>query len=89
MLRHRLRVEATLDEVISALNDTDFVEADTYETLKTVRLRDGIGMLREIGGCCEIDLFDEDYGVEVDRMVEHLRNRGLSVDQMSVTERRE
>ena len=37
--------------------------------------------MREVDGRCEIDLFDEDEGVEVARMVGVLRDAGLVVEQ--------
>ena len=83
MLRHRIRVQATLDVIVEILDGTDFVAAHTYERLKTVQLDEGVGTLRERDGWCEIDLFDEDDGVEVARMVAVLRDAGLVVEHQT------
>ena len=81
MLRHRIHVHADLEAVLAILDRPDFVAAQTHERLKTVQLQEGVGTMREVDGRCEIDLFDEDEGVEVARMVGVLRDAGLVVEQ--------
>ncbi len=79
MLRHRIVVRSRLDALVATFARTGFVTADTHELLKVVRIRDGIGTLREVAGDCVIDLFDDGDGAEVARLVEWLRGDGLVV----------
>lgn len=79
MFRHRIVVEAGLHDVVAAFHRTDLVSADTHEMLKIVRLDNGIGTVRQVGEECVVDLFDDDEGVEVARLVEALRAEGFVV----------
>lgn len=79
MLRHRIVVDASLADLVAVIEGTDFVEIDTHEVLKIIRVRDGIGAVREIEEACVIDLFDDADGDEARRMVAVLREGGFVV----------
>jgi hypothetical protein len=85
MLRHRIVVEADLHDVVAALHRTDLVGVDTHELLKIVRFAHGIGTLRQVGEECVVDLFDDDDGAEVARLVDALRADGLVVHHETLT----
>ena len=84
MLRHRIVVEAGLDDLVAVIEGTDFAEIDTHEVLKIVRVRDGIGAVREDGSGCIIDLFDDADGDEARRLVAALRDGGYVVHHDAV-----
>jgi hypothetical protein len=79
MLRHRIVVEAGLDDLVAVVEGTDFVAIDTHELLKVLRVRDGIGAVREVDGACIIDLFDDADGDEARRLVAAVRDGGYVV----------
>ena len=77
MLRHRIHLSTHVDDVIEALNQLDFVEVYDNDSLKTIRLTEAIGTFRSSREGCVIDLFDDDDGVEVKRLVAELDSRGF------------
>ena len=79
MLRHRMVVDATLHDLVTLFARTEFVTLDTHELLKIIRIPEGIGAVRELEDGCVIDLFDDDDGIEVQRMVRIMRDSGLAV----------
>jgi hypothetical protein len=84
MLRHHIHVQAPVAEVLQALDRADFAAATTDADLNVVRLIDSVGAARDDSGATTIDLFDEDEGVEVAHLVNHLRALGMGVDQETV-----
>ncbi len=84
MLRHRIVVQASLPDLAAHFAETDFVTLDTHELLKIVRIPEGIGAVREVEDGCMIDLFDDDEGVEVARMVQALRDAGFTVEHTTI-----
>lgn len=78
MLRHRISLPTHVDDVIAALSRLDFVEVYDHDSLKTIRLTDAIGTFRASGEGCVIDVFDDDEGVEVERLVAALDSQGLA-----------
>lgn len=81
MLRHHIHVQAPVADVLQALDQADFAAATTDANLNVVRLIDSVGAARNDAGGTTIDLFDEDEGVQVAHLVNHLRSLGLAVDQ--------
>ena len=78
MLRHRISLPTHVDDVVAALSQLDFVEIHEHDSLKTIRLPDAIGTFRASEEGCVIDVFDDDDGVEVERLVAALDSRGLA-----------
>ena len=81
MLRHHIQVKAPIADVLQVLDRADFAAATTDSNLNVVRLIDSVGAARSDSGETTIDLFDEDDGVHVAHLVNHLRSLGLVVDQ--------
>ncbi len=81
MLRHLIHVHAPIADVFHALDRSDFASAMTDGNLHIVKLSDGVGAARDVGEGTDIDLFDDEDGIQVGRLVGYLREGGMVVDQ--------
>ena len=81
MIRHLIHVHAPIADVFHALDRYDFASALTDGNLHIVKLSDGVGSARNVAGGTEIDVFDEEDGIQVGHLVGYLRKGGMVVDQ--------
>lgn len=82
MLKHRLQVRAPIGRVLGVLDQAEGISAVHDGRLNVVEFADGIGNAHEVDGHTQVDLFDEDDGVQVDRMVDALRGAGIDVQHL-------
>jgi hypothetical protein len=80
MMRHQLRIEAPIEEVLRALDLVDEVHTQPDGPLTIVELPEGVGTVRAVGTGTTVQIFDEDSGVHVAGMVAALRSAGLWVN---------